>query len=129
YAAFQALLNEGDEVIIPAPYWVSYPEHVKLAGGHPVFVEGLEENNLDRKSTRLNSSHVSSSYAVFCLKKKIPRRSGVARGRSAAAVDRSRIPDTARQDPLPHHTRVARAGGRRATRFAQARAPRLRPAR
>src|SRR5699024_10147412 len=41
----QALLNEGDEVIIPAPYWVSYPEHVKLAGGHPVFVEGLEENN------------------------------------------------------------------------------------
>lgn len=45
YAAFQALLNEGDEVIIPAPYWVSYPEHVKLAGGHPVFVEGLEENN------------------------------------------------------------------------------------
>src|SRR5690625_2478873 len=43
YAAFQALLDEGDEVIIPTPYWVSYIEHVKLAGGVPVFVEGLEE--------------------------------------------------------------------------------------
>ncbi len=34
-----ALVNAGDEVIIPAPYWVSYPEMVKLAGGTPVFVE------------------------------------------------------------------------------------------
>ncbi len=36
YAAFQALLDEGDRVLIPAPYWVSYPEQVKLAGGQPV---------------------------------------------------------------------------------------------
>ncbi|MGN1375070.1 MAG: pyridoxal phosphate-dependent aminotransferase [Prevotella sp.] len=34
-----ALINEGDEVIIPAPYWVSYPQMVKLAGGEPVIVE------------------------------------------------------------------------------------------
>jgi len=33
-----ALINDGDEVIIPAPYWVSYPQMVKLAGGNPVFV-------------------------------------------------------------------------------------------
>ena len=32
-----ALVNDGDEVIIPAPYWVSYPQMVKLAGGNPVF--------------------------------------------------------------------------------------------
>ncbi|MGQ0439630.1 aminotransferase class I/II-fold pyridoxal phosphate-dependent enzyme [Bacillus sp. B-TM1] len=38
------LLDEGDEVIIPTPYWVSYPEQVKLAGGKPVYVEGLEDN-------------------------------------------------------------------------------------
>ncbi len=44
YLIFQALLNPGDEVIIPVPYWVSYPEQVKLAGGTPVFVEGKEEN-------------------------------------------------------------------------------------
>src|SRR5689334_20818823 len=56
YNALMATINPGDEVIIPAPYWVSYPEMVALAG--------------DRKSTRLNSSHSSISYAVFCLKKK-----------------------------------------------------------
>ncbi len=37
---FQALLNEGDEVIIPAPYWLSYPEIVKLANGVPVYIRG-----------------------------------------------------------------------------------------
>ncbi len=36
YDAFQVLLNPGDKVLIPAPYWVSYPEQVKLAGGVPV---------------------------------------------------------------------------------------------
>lgn len=39
YNLFQAMLDEGDEVIIPAPYWVSYPEQVKLADGVPVIVE------------------------------------------------------------------------------------------
>ncbi|MCH2904831.1 aminotransferase class I/II-fold pyridoxal phosphate-dependent enzyme, partial [Listeria monocytogenes] len=33
------ILDPGDEVIIPVPYWVTYPEQVKLAGGIPVFVE------------------------------------------------------------------------------------------
>ncbi len=37
---FQVLLNRGDEVIIPAPYWLSYPEIVKLADGIPVYVRG-----------------------------------------------------------------------------------------
>jgi aspartate aminotransferase len=40
----QALIDPGDEVIIPVPYWVSYPEFVKLAGGVPVYVEGNEAN-------------------------------------------------------------------------------------
>lgn len=40
-----ALVNDGDEVIIPAPYWVSYPQMAKLAGGVPVFIEaGFEQN-------------------------------------------------------------------------------------
>src|SRR5690606_4048234 len=43
YNAMMATLNPGDEVIIPAPYWVSYPDIVQLAGGTPVFVEaGME---------------------------------------------------------------------------------------
>jgi len=40
YNALVATLNPGDEVVIPAPYWVSYPDMVLLAGGTPVFVEG-----------------------------------------------------------------------------------------
>ncbi|NCU20008.1 pyridoxal phosphate-dependent aminotransferase [Candidatus Falkowbacteria bacterium] len=43
YNALMATLNPGDEVIIPAPYWVSYPDMVLLAGGTPVFVEGPME--------------------------------------------------------------------------------------
>jgi aspartate aminotransferase len=39
------LLNPGDEVLIPSPYWVSYPEIVKIAGGVPVFVETKREND------------------------------------------------------------------------------------
>lgn len=40
-----ALVNDGEEVIIPAPYWVSYPQMVKLAGGTPVIIEaGFEQN-------------------------------------------------------------------------------------
>ncbi len=45
FNSFQALLEEGDEVIVPGPYWVSYPEIVRMAGGVPVIVEGTEENN------------------------------------------------------------------------------------
>jgi aspartate aminotransferase len=44
YNIFQALLNEGDEVIILSPYWVSYPEMVQLAGGKPVIIETREED-------------------------------------------------------------------------------------
>lgn len=43
--AFMAILNPGDEVIIPAPFWVSYPEMVKIADGVPVVLNTLEEND------------------------------------------------------------------------------------
>ena len=43
--AIMALVDDGEEVIIPAPYWVSYPQMVKLAGGEPVFIEaGFEQD-------------------------------------------------------------------------------------
>ena len=44
YNAFQALCDPGDEVIIPAPYWVTYPEQVRLAGAKPVFVQTREKD-------------------------------------------------------------------------------------
>ncbi len=43
--AFMAILNPGDEVIIPAPFWVSYPEMVKIADGVPVVIDTKEEND------------------------------------------------------------------------------------
>jgi aspartate aminotransferase len=45
YNLFQALFQEGDEVIVPAPYWVSYPPMIELAGGKPIIVETHEEDN------------------------------------------------------------------------------------
>ena len=45
YNAILATCQPGDEVIIPAPYWLSYPEMVRLAGADPVFVATKEENN------------------------------------------------------------------------------------
>ncbi|MCB1095444.1 MAG: pyridoxal phosphate-dependent aminotransferase [Verrucomicrobiales bacterium] len=45
YNAILAVCEPGDEVIIPAPYWTSYPEMVRMTGAQPVFVETKEENN------------------------------------------------------------------------------------
>ncbi len=47
YNLFQCLINDGDEVIIPAPYWVTFPESVKLAGGNPVIVKSRTDLGLD----------------------------------------------------------------------------------
>jgi aspartate aminotransferase len=44
YNAIDATCEDGDEVIIPAPYWLSYPEMVRLAGADPIFVQTKEEN-------------------------------------------------------------------------------------
>ncbi len=53
YLAVNALIDPGDEVLIPKPYWVSYPEIVKLAGGEPVFVMGAEENSYKLSAVEL----------------------------------------------------------------------------
>lgn len=45
FNAIAAVVNPGDEVIIPAPYWLSYPEMVRIAGGVPVIVQTKEEND------------------------------------------------------------------------------------
>ncbi|WP_288262833.1 pyridoxal phosphate-dependent aminotransferase [uncultured Prochlorococcus sp.] len=55
YNLFQVLLNDGDEVIIPTPYWLSYPQMVRLAGGKPIFTnssaeDGFKINIKDLKS-------------------------------------------------------------------------------
>jgi len=51
-----ALVNEGEEVIIPAPYWVSYPQMVKLAGGSPVIIEAGFDQNFKITPTQLEAA-------------------------------------------------------------------------
>ena len=51
-----ALVNDGEEVIIPAPYWVSYPQMVKLAGGEPVIVEAGFEQNFKMTAAQLEAA-------------------------------------------------------------------------
>ncbi|NMD70348.1 pyridoxal phosphate-dependent aminotransferase [Bacillus sp. DNRA2] len=65
YTLFQVLLNDGDEVVIPTPYWVSYPEQVKLAGGVPVYVEGLEENDYKITPDQLKQVITDKTKAVI----------------------------------------------------------------
>jgi aspartate aminotransferase len=63
--AFQSILNPEDEVIIAVPYWVSYPELVKLADGIPVFVETTEENGFKYTIELLSKAVTSRSKAII----------------------------------------------------------------
>ncbi|MBO0958185.1 pyridoxal phosphate-dependent aminotransferase [Neobacillus sp. MM2021_6] len=65
YTLFQVLLNDGDEVIIPTPYWVSYPEQVKLAGGIPVYIEGHERNQFKISPQQLKEAISDKTKAVI----------------------------------------------------------------
>ncbi len=56
YNALMATLNHDDEVIIPAPYWVSYPDMVLLADGIPVFIEASLENNFKITAEQLEEA-------------------------------------------------------------------------
>ena len=66
YMAFLAVLNEGDEVIIPSPYWVSYPEQVKLAGGSVKVVRGEESNGFKITPAQLEAA-ITPKTKVFVI--------------------------------------------------------------
>lgn len=66
YTLFQVILNPGDEVVIPIPYWVSYPEQVKLAGGVPVYVEGSVDSGFKITAEQLKEV-VSDKTKAFIL--------------------------------------------------------------
>jgi len=65
YNLFQVLCNPGDEVIIPIPYWVSYPEQVKLAEAVPVFVEGKAENEFKVTAEQLEEAITDKTKALI----------------------------------------------------------------
>jgi aspartate aminotransferase len=65
YNMFQAVINPGDEVLIPTPYWVSYPPMVQLAGGTPVLVPLLEQDNFDLNPDILHKYATSKTRAII----------------------------------------------------------------
>lgn len=64
YNIFQTIINPGDEVLIPVPYWVTYPEQVKLAGGVPVFIEGREENGFKVQPEQIEQAITEKTKAI-----------------------------------------------------------------
>lgn len=66
YGLMMVALNPGDEVIIPAPYWVSYPEMVKLAGGNPVIVQTTAENGYKITPAQLAAA-ITPNTKLFVL--------------------------------------------------------------
>ncbi|WP_422123395.1 pyridoxal phosphate-dependent aminotransferase [Planococcus sp. X10-3] len=65
YTLFQVLLDKGDEVIIPIPYWVSYPEQVKLAEGVPVYIEATASQNYKISAQQLREAITDRTRAVM----------------------------------------------------------------
>jgi aspartate aminotransferase len=66
YALMQAMIDPGDEVIIPAPYWVSYPEMVKLAGGSPAIIDAPEQNGFKLTPAQLDAA-INKNTKLFVL--------------------------------------------------------------
>jgi aspartate aminotransferase len=65
FNAILAVVEEGDEVIIPTPYWVSYPEMVKIAGGKPVLVETKESNGWKMTAEQFEAAMTPATKMVI----------------------------------------------------------------
>ncbi|KWZ75395.1 pyridoxal phosphate-dependent aminotransferase [Alloscardovia omnicolens] len=65
YASFQLILNEGDEVIVPTPCWVSYPETIKLAGGVPVEVFADAEHTFEPSIEQIEAATTERTKAII----------------------------------------------------------------
>jgi len=67
YNSLKAICNKGDEVIIPAPYWVTYPEMVRLVDGTPVFIQTTEANDFKMTPAQLKRVITKKTKALlFC---------------------------------------------------------------
>lgn len=64
FGAFQVLIDPGDEVIIPAPYWVSYVDQVRLMGGEAVIIEGTEENGFKITAEQVRNAITPKTRAL-----------------------------------------------------------------
>ncbi len=82
-----ALVNEGEEVIIPAPYWVSYPQMVKLAGGEPVIVNAGFEQNFKMTPEQLEAAITPKTRMLILCSPSNPTGSVYSRQELAALAE------------------------------------------
>jgi len=87
YNALMATLNPGDEVIIPAPYWVSYPDMVLLAGGTPVAVEASLETNFKLTPEQLEAAITPKTKWFIFNSPSNPSGAGYSRAELKALTD------------------------------------------
>jgi len=87
YNAFMATLNPGDEVIIPAPYWVSYPDMVLLASGTPVIVPASLETNFKITPAQLEASITPQTKWFLFNSPSNPTGAGYSRAELKALTD------------------------------------------
>lgn len=64
YNALRALLEPGDEVVIPTPYWVTFPEQVRLTGASPVFVDSREEDDFAVRAADIEAACTDATRAI-----------------------------------------------------------------
>ena len=81
---FTVLLNDGDEVLIPAPYWVSYAEQVRLAGGTPIIVRTKESENFKLSAEQLDAVCSSKTRMLVLCSPSNPTGTVYAREQLAA---------------------------------------------
>ena len=82
-----ALVNDGEEVIIPTPYWVSYPQMVKLAGGTPVFVEAGFDQNFKMTAEQLEAAITPKTRMLILCSPSNPTGSVYSREELKALAD------------------------------------------
>ncbi len=87
YNALMATMNPGEEVIIPAPYWVSYPDMVLLAGGTPVVVEAPLEQNFKMSAEQLEAAITPNTKWLIFNSPSNPTGAGYARDELKALTD------------------------------------------
>ncbi|MCW8971633.1 MAG: pyridoxal phosphate-dependent aminotransferase, partial [Rhodospirillales bacterium] len=87
YNAMMATLNPGDEVIIPAPYWVSYPDITLLAEGTPVFVDCPSENNFKLQAADLEAAITDKTKWVILNSPSNPTGAAYSRAEMKALTD------------------------------------------
>jgi len=93
YNLFQVLLNSGDEVIIPSPYWLSYPQMVRLAGGKPIFINSTAEDGFKINIKDLKSKISSKTKFIIINSPNNPT------GRVMSKEELLQIADLARENP------------------------------